>query len=160
MDGKLLHWLLMLLYGAIVYHCLRDASPVWMDGGGPMPSFFSDNMPVPELGEYYRRQAYYDLLYAIPYATAALVITAAACGVAPRLLCRPHDLRSVCAATLLLVLLLAVGSDIGSHLRWWNGPLFLLYPEFGLYDLVMLAKLIMPISLLAGAVAATKAVIR
>jgi hypothetical protein len=64
-----------LSYWAIVFACLRSASPVFMDGGGPMPSFSWAARPYPSMAQYLERQAYYDFVFLLPYAAASLVVT-------------------------------------------------------------------------------------
>jgi hypothetical protein len=136
-----------------------------MDGGGPMPSFFWGKTPFPDLGEYYSHRHYYDLLYSVPYLLAGLITTIVGCAVAPLVLrtLRPTSSRifiNTAVATLTMLLLVAVASDAGYYLRFWNGPLFLLHSDISFYDVIILSRIFLPASLLAGVVAAGKGRLR
>jgi len=63
---KLYWWLVVPFYWGIVVYFLRAASPVSIDGGGPEASFYWSRMPMPSLGEYYRRKLYFDSIYWVP----------------------------------------------------------------------------------------------
>ncbi|MGO9094547.1 MAG: hypothetical protein ACLQGV_04935 [Bryobacteraceae bacterium] len=122
-----------------------------------MPSFGWGQMHAPDLGEYYRRQSYYDFLYSLPYYAAGLIMTGVGCGVAPLLLRRVRPSSSgtfvgAAATSLALLLLLALGSDAGTYLGFWRAPSFLLYGGFKLFFVFALCKLFLPASILSGAV--------
>jgi hypothetical protein len=140
MLRKLCWCLLVLLYWAIVVHFLRTASPVYFDGGGPMPSFYWGTLPQPDLGGYNRNQVHYDLLYSVPYYLAGLVITLVGCVAAPLLLKQlrtspAHSFRSAASATLGLLILAAMISDAGTLLRIWRGPVFLLHSDYRFFPI-------------------------
>jgi len=154
--------LLLLLYWAIVVHFLRAASPVFTDGGGPMPSFHWGDPPLPGLGEYTRHQSYYDRIYSLPYYLAGLVLTFIGCSAAPLIVRRSgalpsHAFRNAAGTTLVLVVLLAIASDIGTLLRVWRGPVFLLHRSHGLFSIWALCKALLPACILSGVVAVGKA---
>ena len=83
MFRRLCWSLLLSAYWTVVVHFLRAASPVFIDGGGPTPSFSWGHMPQPNYGEYMRRQNYYDFIYALLYYVAGLVLTLVGCGASP-----------------------------------------------------------------------------
>lgn len=152
---------LLLLYWAIVVHFLRSASPVFIDGGGPMPSFCWGDRPLPDYGEYMRRQNYYDLLYSLPYYLAGLVLTFIGCGATPLILRRlraspSHAFRNAAAATLALLLLLAIASDAGTLLGIWRGPVFLLHRYYDAFTIWSLCKVLLPACILSGVTAVGK----
>jgi hypothetical protein len=114
-------------------------------------------MPVPDLGEYSRRQGYYDFLYSLPYNLAGLIMTGIGCGAAPLLLRRIRASSSgtfvgAATATLALLLLLALGSDAGTYVGFWRGGLFLLHGGFKFGWVLFLGKVFLPASILSGAV--------
>jgi len=155
-----LYWCLVVpLYWALVVYILRDASPIFWDGGGPMPSFHWDKLPSsPTPGEYYKNRAHFDRLFSMPYYVAGLIVTLLGCGIGPqvakghaRLVWRRFAISS--AATLIMLLLSTVISDAGGLLGWWIGPRFLLMRSFSPYDVLVLAKIFLPASLLIGLVA-------
>lgn len=154
---KLCWWLVVLVYWAVTLYCLRDASPVFFDGGGPMPSFHWGDPPAPDLAGYYSHRVYYDSVFLAPYVLVALTVTIVGCVAAPRL-ARESKLLPANAfvgtgiATFALLAALALASDIGSHLQLWSGPMFFLHGSWNVYDLFVLSKLFLPISGLAGAV--------
>lgn len=157
MWRKLCWWLVVLVYWAVTLYCLQDASPVFMDGGGLMPSFYWGDRPLPDLAEYYSHRTYYDLVLLTPYGLAALIVTIVGCVAAPRLVLESKLLSANAfvgtgIATLALLAALALASDIGSHLQLWFGPMFFLHGSWNVYDLFVLSKLFLPISGLAGAV--------
>ena len=155
-----LYWTLIVpLYWALVVHVLRDASPVFVDGCGPMPSFYwGRHTPFPKFHEYYENRANLDLVFSIPYYVAGLVVTVLGCGIGPQIakgVTKGVRLRFVIssAAALIMLLVLAVISDVGGLLDWWIGPRFLLMRSFSAYDVLVLAKTFLPASLLSGFVA-------
>jgi len=144
-------------YWAAMYYLFRDLSPVYMDGAGPMPSFFWSPLPAPGLGEYYARQDYYDALYARPYLWASSVTTLVGCFVAPVLRGRSKLLSErrfwgTGLVTLSLLLGLILLSDLGSYLGLWDSGLWLLTDWFSPYDIFVRMKWFLPPALLAGAV--------
>jgi hypothetical protein len=148
-------------YWAVVVLFLRSASPVFMDGGGPMPSFGWGKMPSPTLGEYYSRKSYYDSLYWSQYLLAGLAATAVGYAVAPRLRRRFSIFSSrpfvgTAGVTLVLLLLLTLLSDVGVKLGIWTAPQFLLHSNYDLFCILALAKLLLPASLLSGVVEASR----
>ncbi|HVP46663.1 MAG TPA: hypothetical protein VMT32_08770 [Bryobacteraceae bacterium] len=155
-----LYWCLVVpLYWAIVVYILREASPVYIDGGGPMPSFYwGRHRHSPGLGEHQKKRAPYDRLFSIPYYAAGLIVTVVGCGIGPwvvkysaRLRWRIFAISS--AATLIMLLTCAVISDAGGLLGWWMGPMFLLMRSFSGPDIFVLAKIFLAASVLSGAVA-------
>lgn len=155
-------WLLLpVLYWAIVVHFLRAASPLTGDGGGMMPSFYWGEMPSPDFGEYVRHQSYYDFLYSLPYWLTGLAMTLVGLGIAPWLLRRlqaypAHSFRRAAAMTLALLLLLAIGSDVGTLRGTWSAPLFLLHHRHDRFSMWALCQVFMPASILSGATAIGK----
>ena len=71
-----------LLMWLISIRVLRYAFPVYMDGSGPMPSFFYRGYS-PTLYEYYASKLQYDLGFLLPYAIAALVIVVICLCISP-----------------------------------------------------------------------------
>ena len=140
----------------IMYYLLRDISPVAFDGSGPMPSFYwAEPRPLPDLSEYYRRRSYYDLKCSFPYIVAALFITTLGCGVGPLIARRVRVLSKrpfvgPWVATLALLLVAAIVSDLGGLMKLWSGPSMLLH-SFQPDSSAALAKLVLPPSLLTGA---------
>lgn len=106
------------LYWLIVFDLLHRVSPIYHDGGGPMPSFYWGYTFSPDYAEYYAHRLYYDFHFQLPYGLAASLLTFAAS--------RRPGLRSILyvAATLFAVTL---PSDILSRSRVLNAPLFLLH---------------------------------
>ena len=158
MLRRLCWGVILLLYWATVVHFLRVASPVFIDGGGPMPSFYWGHAPQPEMGEYMRRQSHYDLLYSIPYYVAGLVITFIGCGATPLILRRlraspTHAFRNSAGTTLALVLLVAMAFDACTLLGAWKGPLFLLTRYLDAFTILSLCKVLLPACILSGAIA-------
>ena len=153
---RTLYWcILVFLYWTTVVHFLRDASPVLMDGSGPMPSFMWSRLPMPDYGEYVRRQGYYDHLYSVPYYIAGLVITLIGCVGTPLLLKRlrassANSFWSAVVVTLSLLIIMALVSDAGSLLDVWQGPRILLLHDFDLFVIVAMCKAFLPASLLSG----------
>ena len=80
---RILHLAVILLYGGVAFRLLRSASPVFVDGGGPSPSFYWGRIPAPTLVEYYAQRSHYDFKFLLPYLLAALIVTIIGCGVAP-----------------------------------------------------------------------------
>jgi hypothetical protein len=143
-----LYWCIMVpLYWAAVVHILRDASPVFVDGSGPMPSFnWGKRLPEPTA-------------YAVPYYIGGLIITVLGCGVAPKIARRrPRSgwltFLIASAAMLTLPLLVSAISDAGGQLRWWSGPRIL-----SDYDPVVLSKALLHPSILSGVVAFGRSII-
>lgn len=121
-----------------------------------MPSFYWGNSPTPELPQYYDRQAYYDFVYLLPYLIAGLVVTTVGM-VAPSLLRRTRRLSShpflrAATATLVLLLAMALVSDVGSVFRLWTAPVFFLHDDFDFHRGVVLSKVFLPGSVLGGLV--------
>jgi hypothetical protein len=158
MMRRWMYWCLVVpFYAIIVYYLLRDVSPVMLDGSGPMPSFYwSRPDPVPDVKEYSSRRSYYDFHYTVPYLVAAFLITSIGCGMGPLVARRVRGLSShpfvgSSIATLAILLLAALVSDTGDLLRLWGGPLMLAH-SFQTDSFVALLKLLLPLSLLSGAV--------
>ena len=145
-------------YWAIAVRILMNVSPVYMDGSGPMPSFYWAREPVPDIGNYNRHRAFYDAFYARPYYLAASAIAIAGCIVAPYLAAKLRRSSSgvfanTAGLTLALMLLLAIGCDVGARHRWWESPLFLLHGGwwgYGVYDIYVMCKLFVPLPLPTG----------
>lgn len=157
MRRRLSWCLVVTLYWAIVVSFLLEASPVFFDGAGPMPSFYWGKAPLPDLGEYYKRRCYYDCLYSLPYIVVAVILTTIGCGVAPLLSRRLKPSSSgtfvgVTGVTLALILLSAFVSDAAIRLGLWGGTLIVLHGSFDLYQVSVLSKLFLPASLLSGVV--------
>ena len=149
------------VYWVVVVLFLRSATPVFVDGGGPMPSFGWGKMPFPTLGEYFARKTYYDSLYCIQYLIAGFAATIVGYAVAPRLRRRlslfPHrPFVGTAGVTLTLLLLLTALSDVGVKMGIWTAPQFLLHSDYDLFCILALAKLLLPASFLSGAVEAGK----
>jgi hypothetical protein len=149
-----------LVYWAIVVHFLRVASPVYFDLAGPMPSFFCYGI-APDMGEYARHRLYYDVLYFLPYCLTGLIMTAVGFGVTPLVIrcIKPSWLGRFTGATistLALLLLLATGADVCSHLGLWNSPIFLLRGNWYLGDILILGEVFIPASVLSGAIEVAK----
>jgi hypothetical protein len=157
-----LFWcIIVLLYWAAIVKVLRASSPVFMDGSGPMPSFYwsKSRPPTPGIGEYYKNRAYYDRLFSLPYYTAALVITILGCAIAPWIARRSTRRRvrtffiSV-GASLVLICVASLIADVGDVLGWWRGPRILLIEEYpSPYNLWVRLKIFIPACILSGAVA-------
>ncbi len=99
-----------------------------------MPSFSWGPMPQPELGAYMRHRGHYDFIYALPYYLAGLILTLVGCGVTPRIVRRfrvlsSHPSWSATVTTMVLLLFLAIASDVGTLYRFWRGPVFLLHRD-------------------------------
>ncbi|MBI5084552.1 MAG: hypothetical protein HZB13_08145 [Acidobacteria bacterium] len=142
---------------------LKSASPVFMDGGGPMPSFYWGRAPLPDLAEYYSHRSYFDMLYSLPYAVAGLVMTIIGCSITPLVVRRLRHPWSgtamgtavgATAASFALLSLAALASDVGSLMGAWSAPRFYLSRDVDLYRVVAMTKILVPTSLLSGAVAA------
>lgn len=158
MRRKFWWCVILLIYWAVVVHFLRSASPVYIDGGGPEPSFYwGRRPPMPDLGEYNRWERYFNFLYSLPYYVAAFIITLLGCGVAPLLGRRWAPLKGGflrrAAATLALLLVAAMLSDAGVLLRIWYGPVFLLHKYYDPFTIWALAKVFVPATVLSGLIA-------
>jgi len=94
MRRKICWCLAALTYWAIIVHFLQVASPVFIDGSGPVPSFQWRKMPTPGIAEYMRRRGHYDLIYSVPYLVAGLTLTVAGCVAAPLIVRRARPLAS------------------------------------------------------------------
>jgi len=155
--GRPIHQALaVLVYWAATFWWLRTTSPVYMDGGGPMPSFYWGETLLPGLGEYYARQSYYDWHYALPYLVVGLIAAVLSCTVAPVLYERGWARSSnvFVGNALLAVALLAIAalaSDLGGILGWWSGPMFFLGGILDFYSVFWLSRLFLVLGLLAGA---------
>jgi len=114
-------------------------------------------MPQPNISEYTRRQNYYDLIYSLPYYFAGIVLTVAGCGATPLILrrraSRTHIFWKALVTTLALLLLLALVSDVGTLLRVWQGPVFLLDRH---HEIWALCEVFLPPCFLSGVVAVGK----
>ena len=129
--------------------------------GGPIPSFYWGGMPLPTLGEYVRRKREFDLFYSIPCYLTGLLCTLIGCGVTPRLVpSRPPSSASAfsraAVTTFALLLVLAIASDLGSLRNTWRSPLFLLQDDYDRFQILALAKVFLPASILSGLIAAAK----
>src|SRR4051812_15412609 len=70
------------LFCCAVFYLLRVSSPVFWDGGGPMPSFFwGESALAPTPAEYYRNPDFYEREFRQPYWIAASIVTLLACGI-------------------------------------------------------------------------------
>ena len=153
---KRVYWLLAIIpYWYIVVWFLRSASPVFFDGAGPMPSFYWGRAPLPDSGEYYNRQDYYDLLFSVPYWVVGLIITLAGCIVTAWLRDRirpafPNEFRGGFAVTLSILVALALLNDGGSLLDLRTAPLFLLHGDYSPYTIVAMFKVFLPGPILSG----------
>ncbi len=155
MRQRLLRCVIVLAYWAIVVYFLRRASPVFVDGGGPTPSFYWGDAPLPDFGEYSEHLLYYDCIYWIPYLLAGLVITVVGYGFTPLVtrwvrLFRPGTFAGAAVVTFVLLVLVALASDAGGRLGLWHGPLFLLHGRFDSYLVLTLARVLLPACLLSG----------
>ena len=150
--------MVLLIYWAVVVHFLRSASPIFIDGAGPMPSFQWGHLPQPNLSEFTRRRDYYLRIYSLPYYLAGLVITTIGCSVAFWTARRVQPVLSrVCwssaALTLALLLLLALASDVGNRMGAWRGPYLLLHEYYDPVTIWALCKMLLPSCVLSGVVA-------
>lgn len=153
---RTLYWpLIVSAYAAAVVYFLRDASPVFFDGSGPMPSFYGGRAILPTAAEYYSRRAYFDNLFLLPYVAAALIITVLGCGGSRMLVRRvrllpSHPFWGFAGATLILLVAAAAVSDVGSLLGAWRSPLIIVRPYYYPYDLLTMAKVFVPPCVLSG----------
>jgi hypothetical protein len=161
-----LFWCIMVpLYWAAVVHILRDVSPVFVDGGGPMPSFYwTERMPLPGLGEYYTNRIHFDRVYSIPYYVAGFILTVLGCGLAPQIAKRRTKSTwrifvIASGAIVTLLILVSAISDAGGRMGWWYGPRILLMHSLSDYDPVILTKAFLHPSILSGIVAISAALI-
>ena len=154
-----MYWCFVIpLYWFTVVHVLRGVSPVFVDGSGPMPSFYwSKHMPTPGLSEYYRNRSQFDRLFSIPYYVAGLILTIVGCVIGPEI--ARHRTRTAwrmfmiaSTVTLMMLLAVAVTSDVGGIFGCWNGPRILLMRSFSAYDVFVLAKVFLLASILSGGV--------
>jgi hypothetical protein len=123
-----------------------------------MPSFEWGRMPPPDLGQYTRRQSYYDLIDSFPYYFAGGILTVIGCGATPLILRRlrtspSHVFWNAAVTTLVQLLLLALVSDVGTLLGAWRGPVFLLDHH---HEVRALCQVLLPACVLSGAVAVAK----
>ena len=144
-------------YWAIVFACLRSASPVFMDGAGPMPSFSWTARRYPSMVQYMERTAYYDFVFLLPYATASLVVTLLGCVAVPLSRRRLQRFRGrpfwgSAIPTFTALLLLALASDVGGQLDFWSAPMFLLHGGFDPHSIIAFSKCLLSGSVLSGVV--------
>lgn len=149
------------LYAAVIHGILRRNCPVWMDGSGPMPSFWCTRCPQPDIGDYNANQAYFDSIYERPYLAASVALTLLTCVTAPALLrrLRPHHPvtgTSAALAAAVLFLTTLILSDLGSHWRLHDGPRFLLGMDFSPYTLLHVSEVVLVPPVLAGLVVAIR----
>ena len=146
------------LYWATVVTVLRSASPVFMDGSGPSPTFYwGKHPPTPGLLEYYNNRTHFDSVFSLPYYAAGLIITIVGCGIGPRIgkgLTERAWRRFAITlgATLTMLLVVAAISDLGGRRGWWYGPR-ILGAYYGYPDVLVLPKVLLLPSILSGAVA-------
>ena len=117
-------------YCGAAFAVLWYLCPYQEDGGGPMPTFFCSNCPLPTAGEF---QANYWVIwpYFVPYCVAALLLTGLGCGVAPRL---GNGTLRTGAVSWLLIVLLAVVVDVGYRAGLWNaGSLVFTWDSWVIY---------------------------
>src|SRR5262249_1088589 len=150
LKAKLISTCIFAVFWVVAFYSLREAFPLFVDGCGPVPGRFWGTSPhMPGFREYTLRQDYYDRLYAIPYVLAALVMAVAARGA--NYLVRRSRLRRYrlveAGATLGLVIVIALGSDVGVATKIWNGPLFFLYTDYSVWLLLGLMKIFGPTTL-------------
>ena len=155
---RFLFWLAV----AIIYWCCAlDAvfwlAPVFEDGGGPMTSWYwSDHALYPTQAEYRDSAVERQFLKAYPN-TASVVLLVGCC--LPILLTRRTSRTSrrlfrLCSATsIALLLTLTAIQDIGAMTQLWHGPIIIMN-EWYLSNVLRLAVVLIPLSLLAGAAAA------
>ena len=152
---RALYWLIVLpLMGAAVVYLLREASPVFIDGSGLMPSFYWGRAVTPSLGEYNSHRSYFDSLFLRPYLVGALVVIVLGCGVARTLSRRvrifsSHTFWAPAGVAIVLLLLASVVSDAGILLRVWWGPIILLRHD-ALRDLPLIPQTYIPLSVLCA----------
>lgn len=124
-----LYWILALpLFWWAVVWVLRDASPVWEDGSGPMPSFhWGRSVLLPSASEYHRMRSFYDREYSRPYwiaAGAITLLTALATWLGfrffPRL--RRRGFLAPCVLCIGVLFVMSAVSDAGGRVGWWHGP--------------------------------------
>lgn len=115
-------------------------------------------MPTPNPTEYARHSHYYEFIYFLPYASVAVVMTFIGCFAAPRLhRCihprSPRGFVGTAVLTLCTFVTLALISDLGGRARLWAGPMFFLHADYPFFTIIVLVKVLLIPSLLAGAVA-------
>lgn len=121
-----------------------------------MPSFGWGPLLLPDTLQYLRQKSRYDLVFSLPYYFVALATTFTGLGLTLRILRRLQTtpLRSFCAAatvTLLLLLSLALVSDLGSLIGIWRSRKFFLHSGYELFIWLALFQVFLPGSLLSGA---------
>lgn len=151
---RLLFWLFVI---AAYWYCARYllffSFPVYVDDGGPVASFFWGNHPaLPTYGQWETSwRARFEVVH--PYLTAAAIITFCGCGLTTWLVRRWMPRRSHLffvgtTTTLVSLLLLEVASDTCTALGIWRAP-----TAYGWIDLVVIFKIMIPMSLVAGGIA-------
>jgi len=153
---RLLFWLMAV---AAYWYCARwllySLFPIFVDGSGPMPSYFWGNAPAsPTMGQWNTSLSAH-IAVEFPYLAAASAITLLGCGLTTWLVRiwkppRTRLFRTASTATLVSLLLLQAASDTGTALHFWRGPTM-----YGSLHSIMyfVFKTMIPVSLLAGVVA-------
>ena len=151
------YWLLVSpLYWYVAFWIVGYVSPIYVDGDGPMPTFYwcrsCRTFPAPTLREYNEQPNLKRALF-FPYWIGAAIITLVGCGMPGSLRQFSWRRRSpflvTFAATMLTLMGAAAVSDAGTRSRLWHGPTF--YHPFT--SVPALLKIIVPVSLFAGLLA-------
>jgi hypothetical protein len=161
--GKLRLALFWIVSVVIFWFCalwlLFRLSPISFDGSGPMPTFYWGLFPSPTLAEYARSRSI-RLLFLYPYWVAASMTTFFGCGLAASLVqmwrrARARPFLYSAAMTLLSLFVIATVSDMGVAYGVWRGPVMIWWKgSMALRSaLVLLFKVLLPMSLLSGFVA-------
>jgi len=139
---------IFIIYWYCAVWILQEVSPIWIDGSGPLATFYwGKNWPTPTLSEYHENK-HIRLQFLWPYWIAAAIVTLAGCGVTPWLARRWKVRQSrlfLISAVIDLAALAPVAaiSDLGTAFGIWRGPAMLALPAL---------KIAIPLSLLAGGV--------
>ncbi len=149
-------WAGIAVYWLIALWLLCRVCPIYVEPAGPSSSFYwGTHPPSPTMSEF-NRSITVRLSFLYPYLCAASIIAVAG-GIVTPWLARRWKARRLYAAmvssalNLGLLLLVCVASDIGTALHVWRGPTLLQWESVG-----FLLKLLVPVSLLAGVLAALK----
>ena len=145
-------WLaLITTYWFFALWLLFSVFPIYVDSGGPSASLsWRDQSTAPTMAEYHHSKGI-RLLFLYPYWITASVITLLGCGLTSSLVrfWRPrssHLFLLSSATALVLLLLVAAISDIGSAAHLWRGPMMYVAVTSFLAGL----KVVIPMSILSG----------
>jgi hypothetical protein len=142
------------LYGYLAFYLLWHLIPPFVDGSGPLPTFYwGSHEPTPTLSEYDQNPTM-QFWFLLPYWVASLIITVLACEFTPRMVRRSTRLSSspFCASSsvaLALMLSAAAISDLGIWFHVWDGHLLL--ADF--YSAYLTLRVAVAMSMLTGLLA-------